>query len=404
MNVNLTPQSVLSTIGANYNLVWNADYFGTSVLPDHWSAWGSPTLKEIVEIGDKQWLHVKANTRWQGLSQNWTNRDGHGDVKPGEKVTLSFYAFASESLTSFPPVGIHWNNSAGTIVSQNWLQCNVTTTPQQFYATFTVPSGVDSFNIMVGNGSGTENVEREVWVAEVKLERGEIITPFSPASGFHEYSSQIRANNINPSKVVNRGCTSFSYNADTGIFTLVAPVYESAWGVGFYINDITIRWPRGATWLISMDVFTDTATSWMCDINNKPDLADVSAYTGNDYDATGKRTRYADGVLNGTLKVGWNKVWFTQTATQEYGLYNYVTNFGIVTTNLSNPVNAKIKNLKGEIIEPGQDIYPTEFIPNKEDKRYHANVNGYVPFNLFGTDDNVKFGQTYIMAHEIIEL
>jgi hypothetical protein len=94
-------------------------------------------------------------------------------------------------------------------------------------------------------------------------------------------------NNIKLSTIVNRGCTSLIYDKNIAEWTAICPVSTSGWGVGFYINDTSIKWAYGETWVISMEIYTPQSITWNCDINNKPDLTDISSYTGNDYDITG---------------------------------------------------------------------------------------------------------------------
>ena len=175
-------------------------------------------------------------------------------------------------------------------------------------------------------------------------------------------------NNIKLSTIVNRGCTSFTYNKSTAEWTAVCPINSSTWGFGFYINDSSIKWAYGETWVISLEVYTPQAITWNCDINNKPDLADISSYTGNDYDITGQRKVNTNGV-NGSknLQPGWNKIWFSQTASgSTYGLSNYTTNWGIVTTSLTDPITIKLRNIKGEIFQSGEVISSTPFISNNK--------------------------------------
>jgi hypothetical protein len=117
-----------------------------------------------------------------------------------------------------------------------------------------------------------------------------------------------------------------------------------------------------------MEVYVPRSITWQCDINNKPDLEDISSYTGNDYDITGQRLVNTNGV-NGskTLQVGWNKIWFSQTANTTYGLTNYSTNWGIVTTNETAAIDIKIRKIKGEVIAAGETIQPTIWCPNAAD-------------------------------------
>ena len=173
-------------------------------------------------------------------------------------------------------------------------------------------------------------------------------------------------NNIKYSTIMNRGCTSFTYDERKLEWTAICPVSTSSWGVGFYIGDTSIKWAYGETWVVSMEIYVPQSLNWNCDINNKPDLTDISSYTGNDYDITGQRKVNTNGIDNSkTLQPGWNKIWFSQTASNStYGLYNYSTNWGIVTSSLTNPITIKIRNIKGEIFYSGEDIKPTFFTLN----------------------------------------
>ena len=175
-------------------------------------------------------------------------------------------------------------------------------------------------------------------------------------------------NNIAASKIANRGCSNFIYNSSTNEWTMTCPTASSTWGYGIVFNDRDIRWATSQTWVVSMEVYTPRSITWNCDINNKPDLADISEYTGNDYDITGQRLVCTNGVKgNKTLQVGWNKIWFSQTANTTYGLTNYSTNWGIVTTNEASTIDIKIKNIKGEVIATGLSVQPTPWCPNSSD-------------------------------------
>lgn len=195
-------------------------------------------------------------------------------------------------------------------------------------------------------------------------------------------------NNIRRSTLVNRGCSSFVYNS--GEYTLICPYSDSSWGVGFYISDTSIKWKSGETWLISLEVYTPQAIRWQCDINNKPDVSDTSPYTGNDYDQAPRYT-FTNGEAIQNLSVGWNKVWFTQKAPTTYGLFNYSTNFGIVTNGIGsgNSITVKLKNIKGEIIPDGKPLIPTPWIPNVNDPEYtKMGYNNNIEYDVSGFKNN----------------
>lgn len=161
------------------NLVWDTHWDN---IPTRWSNWGSPTVREIINTYGRKYLHVTSSDRWQGYSQNQAKRAGVGEIAAGEKITLSCWAYSNTTLTNYPCIGIHWTDGS-SIISQSWPQYTITTTPQRFVTTLTIPSGnISAFNIMVGNGNSTVGGVCDIWVADVKLERGEVATSWAPNS------------------------------------------------------------------------------------------------------------------------------------------------------------------------------------------------------------------------------
>ena len=82
--------------------------------------------------------------------------------------------------------------------------------------------------------------------------------------------------------------------------------------------------------------------------------------TGNDNDNQSlRKSSSKDLVAN-----KWQKVWFSYTPRTNvtYDLYDASTNWGIVTTNATSPINFKIRNVKGEF-----GTVPTDWTPAPED-------------------------------------
>lgn len=158
------------------NLVWDTEWNHVST---RWSDWGSPTTREIVTINGKQWLHlVTTTTSHQGYSQAQDKRNGYGEIKAGDKVIISYSAYAKTAGQTCT-VGCHWRNSSGTIVAQDWFSSTLTTTEKRYIsAVFTIPNNAVGFNVMVGDG--TANAQ-ELWISQVKIEFGTKATDWTPA-------------------------------------------------------------------------------------------------------------------------------------------------------------------------------------------------------------------------------
>lgn len=227
------------------NLVWNSNWnVHSTTPPESWVNWGSPPTREIVTIDGKNWLHVISNTtQFQGYSQNWTKRNGVGELTANTKMTVSFTAKLA-TAASIAPIGIHWCNSSGTIVTQNWTTTALTTSPKRYSFTYTTPADCVAFNIMVGDNTNTAH---EVWVTDIKLEFGEIATPWCPNS------SDALATTMGLNSTTEYDCSGFCNNGTrTGTFTWTSdtPKYavntEFAGDKTIYIQmpTITLDWSK----------------------------------------------------------------------------------------------------------------------------------------------------------------
>ncbi|NRT88097.1 beta strand repeat-containing protein [Clostridium beijerinckii] len=156
--------------------------------------------------------------------------------------------------------------------------------------------------------------------------------------------------------IVNRGCSSFTYDSGSNTWICVAPKGSTSWGYGFYISSGgKIPVERGKTLLISLEVNPSVDCTWNADVNN--------SYTGNttggnDNDDTTKRQNSSRTLLANT----WTKCWFSYTAKSDasYDLFDASSNWGIITS--SNDISFKFRNVKGEYGNT-----PTDWTPAPED-------------------------------------
>ena len=184
------------------------------------------------------------------------------------------------------------------------------------------------------------------------------------------------ANLLRSSAIVNRGCSSFSYDINTNQYNGIAPIGSGTWGYGITfsrnssLGEITV--PKGQTLCFSMEVNPDVQCTWNADVNNA--AADGTSTGGNDNDNTSKRTKSGSILLANT----WNKINWTYTAKTDvsYDLVDANSNFGIVTTDLTEPVSFSLRNVK---IEYGTT--PTPWCPNSADTLY----------STLGYDDGIEY-------------
>ena len=165
-------------------------------------------------------------------------------------------------------------------------------------------------------------------------------------------------NLIRHSYIVNRGCSSFSYDKASNTWTCVAPAGSDQWGYGFVISSgKKIIIPRGRTFIVSLEVNPEVECEWSNDVNNNSTLTDLNS---NDNDNSSLR-KISSNLLPANK---WTKVWFSYTAKNdvEYDLYDASSNFGIVTTDLTEDVNFQFRNVMGELANK-----PSEYSPAPED-------------------------------------
>ncbi len=174
-NAKADTTSRLNAMGADNKVVNGAFVNGT----DNWSAWGTPTTRNRVQVNGKWWMHcVTTATAFQGYQQNHYTSLGV-TVEPSTTYTVGITARGAAANTKVC-VGFHWQAPSGTSnVSQSWCAFTVGTAAARQYQTVTVPSGIDHFNVMVGQNVTTA---QEFWITDVTLVKGTVNQEWSESS------------------------------------------------------------------------------------------------------------------------------------------------------------------------------------------------------------------------------
>lgn len=145
-------------------------------------------------------------------------------------------------------------------------------------------------------------------------------------------------NYLPASRVVNRGCTNFSYSNTTKSWTMTVPANSSTFGNGitFNTNGLNILLNGGETLFFGLMIKANKACSFNYDVNNA-----LSGTTSNDNDDTSKR---AHSPSNKSIPANvWTRVWFSYTAKPNVPITENNSNFGIV--NNTEPVTIEIKEV-----------------------------------------------------------
>ena len=182
--VNLTPANIGAVSIEDFNnlkiggrnLVRNGDFAqGNGVFSSCWTNWGLPSAREYVTLNGKKWCHIKGTgtALHQGISQNTGIL-----IEKNTQYTISARVKGSKDNQTFT-LGIHWLIDK-TISAQNWKDFIVNATDTLINVTFTSPnSDINTFNLMLGVSNTT--TVYEVYFTDIKLEKGNKITAYSPA-------------------------------------------------------------------------------------------------------------------------------------------------------------------------------------------------------------------------------
>lgn len=145
-------------------------------------------------------------------------------------------------------------------------------------------------------------------------------------------------NYLPASRVVNRGCSNFSYSNTSKSWTMTVPANSSAFGNGITFNTsgLNILLNGGETLFFGLMIKANKACSFNYDVNNA-----LSGTTSNDNDDTSKR---ACSPSNKSIPANvWTRVWFSYIAKANVPITEYNSNFGIV--NNTEPVTVEIKEV-----------------------------------------------------------
>lgn len=182
------------------------------------------------------------------------------------------------------------------------------------------------------------------------------------------------SNLLQRSYIVNRGCTNFVYDSDSNTYTCTVPPNSGVWGWGilFKTQANTIVLQPGETFIVSMEVKPDIDCTWNNDVNNYYS----EATSGNDHDDLSKRRNSPRNLSAGL----WNKIWFSYTAKSNvtYSIWDASSNWGIVTTNLSDSVNFQIRNIMGELtVVPSPIWIPAQGDADAWDRSVEYDCSGF---------------------------
>lgn len=174
---------LLMKIVGGRNLILNSNWKKEDRYWRTWTADKTGTVREFVtDDSGNVWLHllVPTGTRYFGYQQNTRFTDDINiPIEPETTYTLSFKAYggADQTYISF---GVHYRKGT-TNVAQVAKYIYVSEEAETYSITFATPSGdFDHFNLMIGQWT-TLSTDNEMWITDIKLERGTEATDWSPA-------------------------------------------------------------------------------------------------------------------------------------------------------------------------------------------------------------------------------
>ena len=200
----------LGGTGVGTNLILNGNLESGTLLnvsqregSAYWGNWGYSYASDrsIVLIDGKHWLHFNWSndtaSSYGGFYQDQSIQGTYAqEIKPNTYYTISGLWFATASLNC-----CYWlhmrSTQGGSNISQLAKDFTVTTEKQWFYYTFNSGSNssytINRYNLMIGARSTASTAD--VYITNIKMEEGQIVTPYIP--------------NINDSAYVSNACGVF---------------------------------------------------------------------------------------------------------------------------------------------------------------------------------------------------
>lgn len=156
-----------------------------------WTYWGTPPTRELINADGKTWMHIVGNQqKYQGVNQ-WTQ---NGSIKAGNRITFSARIKGGAGNQIFTII-IHWMNSSNTVIDQTRHTFTVGTT-DGVYTWTTTASGANCSKLNLMVGVSDTSTAYNVYFTELKLEKGNKATDWTPAPEDGEINGQNLVSNL----------------------------------------------------------------------------------------------------------------------------------------------------------------------------------------------------------------